>query len=86
MSNDVLFTDAEQIDLQNLVRAQNQFETFRQLILRGNFEGKDSALVVQSVSFFEGMIKQTEEQLNALRLSAASRALKPKAESKKKGK
>lgn len=83
MSN-IVFSEAEQLKLQELTAATNQFSTYKQLLLRGTYAGVDSRLVVEAVGFMDEMIKQTEFQLNTLRTQAAKRALEPK-EAKKKG-
>lgn len=90
MSNNVVFTGDEQVQIQELNNSILQFDAYKNLLLRSQHKGEDAMLVVQSVKFFEEIIKQTSAQLEALRTTAAKRSLAPKAQEsgskKKKGK
>jgi len=77
----LIFTEQEQLQIQQLEGQANGFNNFKNLVSRSLYAGQDAALAAQLIQFLTEMTQQSAKQLEAIKLTAQARAT-PKQEQK----
>jgi hypothetical protein len=78
----VIFTEQEQLQLQQLEGQANGFNNFKNLVSRSLYAGQDATLAAQLIQFLTEMTQQSSKQLEEIRSNAVARTAASKQEQK----
>lgn len=79
----ILFTEAEQLNLQELQTQVEGFNSFANVVKAGSYPGTYSTTVASLLQFLQNMVAQSSQQIEQVKVEAQTRANTPKEESVK---
>lgn len=79
----ITFTSEEQLDLSRLEQNLDVFNTLRQVLQQGIYPGGAAVAVIRCQQLAESLVKNTADQVDAIRKQATERAAGSQAEEKK---
>jgi len=78
----ILFTEAEQLKLQELQANAEGFNNFQLAVSRSLHSGQDTALIANLITFLKQMSAQSSQQIEQIKTDAQARSNALKEESK----